>query len=72
MCLRYAHGPLKTKKYNPTNQYERLGHVGFLTSSTGHLQREVVYTTLGWLQSSAFQCVMMHLWASGALPYYDK
>lgn len=44
--------------------------VSLFTSSTGQLEREVLYTTLGWLQSAAFQCVMMHLWASGRLPYY--
>jgi len=57
---RYATGKLKNKKYNPENQYE----------TSGNLQREVSLTTLGWLQSSAFQCVMTHLWATGRVPYY--
>lgn len=34
--------------------------------------QEVMFTTLGWLQSSAFQCVMMWLWATGRVPYYTE
>jgi hypothetical protein len=41
-----------------------------LGSSSGQLEREVLLTTLGFLQSSAFQCVVMWLWASGRVPYY--
>jgi sterol desaturase/sphingolipid hydroxylase (fatty acid hydroxylase superfamily) len=65
-------GPLKDIKFNPKNQYEEneKNAVGFIFSSSGNLQREVLYTTLGWLQSSAYQCVMMWLWASGRVPYY--
>lgn len=66
----YARGPFKKMKYNPENQYESSRPVGYLSSSSGQLQREVFLTTLGWLQSAAFQCVIMHLWASGKLPYY--
>jgi sterol desaturase/sphingolipid hydroxylase (fatty acid hydroxylase superfamily) len=51
---------LKEHKLNPEEQYN---------DSEGTLSREVLFTTLGWLQSSAFQCVMMHLWASGRVPY---
>jgi hypothetical protein len=40
-------------------------------STSGNLQREQTLTTLGWLQSAAFQVVMMWLWASGRLPYVD-
>lgn len=60
-------------KFNKENQYEpgQTGNAGLFTSSTGHLEREVFYTTLGWLQSAALQCLAMHLWASGAVPYYN-
>jgi hypothetical protein len=70
----YSQGPLKAKKFNPENQYEKDGKssVGFFSSSSGHLQREIFFTTLGWTQSAMFQCVMMNLWASGKLPYYDN
>lgn len=58
-------------KYNPTNQYEpQTGHAGMWTSSTGHLEREIAFTTLGWLQSAAWQCLFTKLWASGVLPMY--
>jgi len=45
--------------------------VGFFTSTSGQLQREIFLTTLGFLQSSAYQCIMMHLWASHRIPYYS-
>jgi len=66
----YARGPLKKRKYNQQNQYEESGIVGYLRSSSGNLQREVFLTTLGFLQSSLYQCVVMWLWASGRVPYY--
>jgi len=59
----YPHGPLKEKKFNPINPYEQL--------KQNHLSREMTFTTLGWLQSSAIQCVFMWLWASHRLSYYD-
>jgi len=59
-------------KFNPDNQYEKTGQVGFVTSSSGQLQREVVFTTLGWLQSGLWQAVMMWLWASKRLPVYTS
>jgi len=49
------------KKYNPTNQYEE---------DASNLNREILYTTLGILQSATFQIVVMHLWAKGYVPYY--
>jgi hypothetical protein len=52
---------LKAHKYNPKEQYADAGD--------GHLAREIFFTTLGWLQSSAFMITMMHLWASGRVPY---
>lgn len=61
---------LKPRKYNSQNQYTDKKVAPLFFSASGHLQREVLFTTLGWLQSSAFQCVMMHLWASGRVPYY--
>lgn len=57
---------LKPYKLNPADQYEpRGGPVGMFTSTTGNLQREVFFTTLGWLQSSFWQVVFTHLWATG-------
>jgi sterol desaturase/sphingolipid hydroxylase (fatty acid hydroxylase superfamily) len=67
---RFALGALKKSKYNPDNQYETKGKVGMVSSTSGHLQREVLFTTLGWLQSSAYQCMMTHLWATGRVAYY--
>lgn len=68
----YAKG-IQDFKFNPTNQYERSGKpVGFFSSSSQHLQREVTYTTLGWLQSATLQCTLMWLWASGSLPVYTS
>lgn len=56
-------------KFNPRSQYEPDGgKVGMLTSSTGNLQREVMYTTLGWTQSALWQCLLSWLWASGRVP----
>lgn len=58
-------------KHNPTNQYEpQTGEAHMLTSSTGQLEREITFTTLGWLQSALWQCVFTNLWAKGALPVY--
>eukprot|EP00445_Apocalathium_hangoei_P003494 CAMPEP_0203862510 /NCGR_PEP_ID=MMETSP0359-20131031/13626_1 /ASSEMBLY_ACC=CAM_ASM_000338 /TAXON_ID=268821 /ORGANISM="Scrippsiella Hangoei, Strain SHTV-5" /LENGTH=505 /DNA_ID=CAMNT_0050779905 /DNA_START=61 /DNA_END=1578 /DNA_ORIENTATION=+ len=58
-------------KYNPENQYEpSTGKAGMFTSSTGHLEREITFSTLGWLQSAMWQCIFTHLWASGMLPVY--
>ena len=67
-----ARGKFKATKFNPNNQYEKDGNVGMLWSTSGHLQREILFTTLGWIQSAGFQCVMMHLWASGKLPFYSN
>ena len=38
-----------------------------LCSSTGALEREIFLTTLGWLQSSIWQCIFLRLYASGTL-----
>lgn len=58
-------------KHNPTNQYEpQSDEAGMLTSSTGQLEREITFTTLGWLQSALWQCIFTNLWAKGALPMY--
>ena len=59
----YVQGPLHEKKFNPINPYD--------DNSQQHLLREVVFTTLGWLQSAFIQCIFMWLWASGRLPYYQ-
>ena len=60
-------GPLRQYKYNPRNQYEPTGPVGHISSSTGHLQREVSLTTLGWLQASVWEILVMHAYATGYL-----
>jgi len=61
-CIMY--GPLSKyfwgKKYNQQNQYEE-----------GNLRREITFTTLGFIQSSAYQMVMMHLMATGKVSYYN-
>ena len=57
-----ATGPLAPRKFNaqtpygPTEQREE-----------GHLQREVLLTTLGWLQSAALQCVALTCYARGLI-----
>jgi len=62
---------LRPHKFNPANPYEpNWGPVGMLSSTTGQLQREVFFTTLGWLQSAAWQCVLTHCWANNSLMYY--
>lgn len=63
---------LRPFKFNPVNQYKKSEEdkVGMVSSTTGHLEREQFYTTLGWLQSALLQCVFMWLWASGRVPYY--
>jgi sterol desaturase/sphingolipid hydroxylase (fatty acid hydroxylase superfamily) len=66
-CQHYS--SLSKTKYNSKNQYEENGNVRLFRSSSGNLEREIFLTTLGYLQSSAFQCVMMYLWGSGILPY---
>eukprot|EP00929_Paragymnodinium_shiwhaense_P092257 TRINITY_DN52143_c0_g1_i1.p1 TRINITY_DN52143_c0_g1~~TRINITY_DN52143_c0_g1_i1.p1 ORF type:complete len:509 (-),score=79.24 TRINITY_DN52143_c0_g1_i1:141-1667(-) len=62
---------LEAIKLNKVNQYEPSGgRVGLFTSSTGHLEREITFTTLGWLQSAFWQCLITHVWAAGYLPFY--
>jgi sterol desaturase/sphingolipid hydroxylase (fatty acid hydroxylase superfamily) len=65
---------LQPHKFNPVNQYEKkpTDRVGMFSSTSGHLQREILFTTLGWLQSSAWQCAFMWGWASGRVPYYGR
>jgi cytochrome b involved in lipid metabolism len=64
-------------KYNPENQYEpdqdgeeSYTWNGMFTSSTGQLEREITFTTLGWLQSAGWQCLFTHLWACEIIPCY--
>jgi len=60
-------------KFNPNNQYEpKTGKVGYFSSSTGHLEREIFYTTLGWLQAASWQILCMYLWANEIIPSYNK
>ena len=42
------------------------------SSTSGHLQREILFNMLGWLQSSAWQCAFTWGWASGRVPYYSR
>jgi len=49
-------------KFNPQDPYK--------DATTTRLSSEILFTTLGFLQSSIFQCVVMHLWATGKIPYY--
>jgi len=62
---------LTPAKMNKTNQYEPDGlPVRMFSSSSGHLEREITFTTLGWLQSSFWQCLLTHAWACGYLRCY--
>lgn len=61
---------MKHLKFNTTNQYEPSKKVGYFSSSSGHLQREVMFTTVGFLVSSCYQIVMTYLWAQGYVPVY--
>eukprot|EP00747_Dinoflagellata_sp_TGD_P074342 gnl/TRDRNA2_/TRDRNA2_158283_c1_seq1.p1 gnl/TRDRNA2_/TRDRNA2_158283_c1~~gnl/TRDRNA2_/TRDRNA2_158283_c1_seq1.p1 ORF type:complete len:499 (+),score=88.65 gnl/TRDRNA2_/TRDRNA2_158283_c1_seq1:46-1542(+) len=64
---------LKDVKFNPVNQYQpEGGKVGMFTSETGNLEREITFTTLGWLQSASWQCLFTHLWACEVLPCYTS
>jgi len=58
-------------KLSETNQYEPdTDEAGMFFSSTGNLEREITFTTLGWLQSAFWQCLFTHLWACGYLYLY--
>lgn len=58
-------------KMTPVNQYEpETDKAAMFTSSTGNLEREITFTTLGWLQSAFWQCLYTHLWACGHLSHY--
>lgn len=61
---------VKPRKFNKRNQYEAEKKVGYLSSSSGNLQREVFYTTVGFLISSVYQIVFTFLWAKGYVPFY--
>jgi len=58
------YGPLRKilwgYKFNPEDQY-----------STSNLKREITFTTLGFLQSSIYQIIMMHLMASNKISWYS-
>lgn len=67
-CSRFSAG-MTPHKFNERNQYADAGEtVGLASSSSGHLQREIRFTTLGWLQSGLWQCLVTWAWASGRLP----
>ena len=51
---------MKTRKFNKKDQY---------ALPSRHLVREVVFTTLGFVMSTAYEVAVMHLWMSGRLPY---
>lgn len=67
---RLAPARLARYKYNPEDPYATPSDG--VSTTGGTLQREMLFTTLGWLQSSAFQVVMMWLWASGRVPYLSS
>ena len=54
-----AAGPLAKFKYNKEMQY--------FNADDGHLRREVLLQTLGWLQAAALQCLFLRLYAARAL-----
>eukprot|EP01112_Ceratiomyxa_fruticulosa_P024082 TRINITY_DN9561_c0_g1_i2.p1 TRINITY_DN9561_c0_g1~~TRINITY_DN9561_c0_g1_i2.p1 ORF type:complete len:327 (-),score=32.91 TRINITY_DN9561_c0_g1_i2:184-1164(-) len=66
----YSKGNMKSRKFNKVNQYGE--NPTLFSSSTGNLEREILFTTLGWLQSSMYQCVMMWLWKSERVPFYSN
>lgn len=55
-----ANGKLAAFKFNKANPY-------FVPSERLHW--EMLFTTLGFLQAAAWQCALMHLWASRTLPF---
>jgi len=65
---------LRKQKFNPINQYEpqNPSETKSFWSSTGQLQREVFFTTLGFIQSSIHQIVVMWLWKNGRVPYIEN
>jgi len=52
----YARG-LEGAKFNPANPYGE-------NASSAHLKREIFFSTLGWIQSGAWQVLVMRLWAT--------
>jgi sterol desaturase/sphingolipid hydroxylase (fatty acid hydroxylase superfamily) len=56
------------KKFNSNNPYGETNQNNFFQSSSGHLEREICFSTLGFIQASVWECIMIHLWATG-LPY---
>lgn len=57
-------GRIESAKFNPAQQYEA-------PTGASQLSREKVYTTLGFCVSSTYEVVIMHMWATGRLPYYS-
>jgi sterol desaturase/sphingolipid hydroxylase (fatty acid hydroxylase superfamily) len=49
------------RKFNPENQY---------ANPSDNLYREVFYTTLAWIQMTAWQCVIMWCMRTGVVEYY--
>lgn len=73
---------MKPQKFNPINPYAHMCTLCILRLSTltrtvaphryedksrAHLPREVLFTTLGFCMSSAFEIGMMHAWATGTV-----
>ena len=54
-----ADGRLDEKKFNEKNQY---------APGNRHLKREIFYCNCGFIMSTAYEVVMMRLWAIGAVP----
>ena len=54
------HANLEGKKFNKIDQYR---------PGTTNKRREMFYTTQGLLIGAIFECLMMHLWGTGRVPY---
>jgi hypothetical protein len=52
-------GRLSLLKYNPEDQYAQ---------GKNHLQREILYCNYGFLMSSAYEVLLLRLWATGTIP----
>ena len=59
-------GRIDKKKFNMDNQYDDGGK---------NIKREVTFTTLGFVMSTIFECVILHLWSSKSnyiVPFYPN
>ena len=54
------HANMEGKKFNKIDQYR---------PGTTNKRREMFYTSQGLLIGAIFECLMMHLWGTGRVPY---